>query len=470
MDEAIAEITALSQTQLRSLPPGITPPNILRFNASTVPILRLALSSAELTEQQLYDFGNSFLKTQLATVQGASVPLPYGGKQRQIMVDIDSRKLQAKNLAPTDVVNAITAQNLILPTGTTKIGPTEYSVGLNASPNTIEGLNDIPIRTGPNGTIYIKDVAHVRDGFQPQTNIVRLDGTRASLLTINKSGNASTLDIVARVKALLPTLHGLVPESLKIEPVADQSLFVRASVSGVLREAVIAAGLTALMVLLFLGSWRATLIIAISIPLSMLTSIVMLSAIGQTINIMTLGGLALAVGILVDDATVAIENISQNLEQGKELEQAILDGAQQIAVPTLVSTLSICIVFVPMFLLTGVAHYLFVPLAEAVVFAMLASYFFSRTLIPTLAKYLLRNHEHMGGDIDRRRVRAIPSCASTWVSSSASRPCATAIAAFSKRDSSIRGRFALIFLLCCLLSLGLAPFLGRDFFPRSMPA
>ncbi|SAL45265.1 acriflavin resistance protein [Caballeronia terrestris] len=465
VDEAIAEITALSQTQLRALPPGITPPNILRYNASTVPILRLALSSMELTEQQLYDFGNSFLKTQLATVQGASVPLPYGGKQRQIMVDIDSRKLQAKNLAPTDVVNAISAQNLILPTGTTKIGPTEYSVGLNASPNSIEGLNDIPIRTGPNGTIYIKDVAHVRDGFQPQTNIVRLDGTRASLLTINKSGNASTLDIVSRVKALLPTLKGLVPESLKIEPVADQSLFVRASVSGVLREAVIAAGLTALMVLLFLGSWRATLIIAISIPLSMLTSIVMLSAIGQTINIMTLGGLALAVGILVDDATVAIENISQNLEQGKELEQAILDGAQQIAVPTLVSTLAICIVFIPMFLLTGVAHYLFVPLAEAVVFAMLASYFFSRTLVPTLAKYLLRNHEHMGGDVEGMK--------------GSKNPFVRIHLGFERRFESVRhryrgfleaqlkhpGRFALIFLLCCLLSLGLAPFLGRDFFP-----
>ncbi|WP_250464610.1 MULTISPECIES: efflux RND transporter permease subunit [unclassified Caballeronia] len=465
VDEAIAEITALSQTQLRQLPQGITPPNILRFNASTVPILRLALSSSELTEQQLYDFGNSFLKTQLATVQGASVPLPYGGKQRQIMVDIDSRRLQAKNLAPTDVVNAISAQNLILPTGTTKIGPTEYQVGLNASPDTIEGLNDIPIRTGPGGTIYIRDVAHVRDGFQPQTNIVRLDGTRAALLTINKSGNASTLDIVSRVKNLLPTLRGMVPESLKIEPVADQSLFVRASVEGVLREAVIAAGLTALMVLLFLGSWRATLIIAISIPLSMLTSIVALSAIGQTINIMTLGGLALAVGILVDDATVAIENISQNLEEGKELEQAILDGAQQIAVPTLVSTLSICIVFIPMFLLTGVAHYLFVPLAEAVVFAMIASYFFSRTLVPTLAKYLLRNHEHMGGDVESMK--------------GSRNPFVRIHLGFERRFEAVRGRyraflearlahparFASLFLICCLLSLALAPFLGRDFFP-----
>jgi multidrug efflux pump subunit AcrB len=465
VDEAIAEITALSQTQLRSLPPGITPPNILRFNASTVPILRLALSSVELTEQQLYDFGNSFLKTQLATVQGASVPLPYGGKQRQIMVDIDSRKLQEKNLAPTDVVNAISAQNLILPTGTTKIGSTEYSVGLNASPNSIEGLNDIPIRTGPAGTIYIKDVAHVRDGFAPQTNIVRLDGTRASLLTINKSGNASTLDIVARIKNLLPTLRGMVPESLKIEPVADQSLFVRASVSGVLREAVIAAGLTALMVLLFLGSWRATLIIAISIPLSMLTSIVALSAIGQTINIMTLGGLALAVGILVDDATVAIENISQNLEQGKELEQAILDGAQQIAVPTLVSTLSICIVFIPMFLLTGVAHYLFVPMAEAVVFAMLASYFFSRTLIPTLAKYLLRNHEHMGGDVAAMQGSRNPFVRIHLAFERHFESIRTRYRGFLEARLAHPARFALVFLLCCLLSLGLAPWLGRDFFP-----
>jgi CzcA family heavy metal efflux pump len=465
VDEAIAEITALSQTQLRSLPPGITPPNILRFNASTVPILRLALSSSSLTEQQLYDYGNSFLKTQLATVQGASVPLPYGGKQRQIMVDIDSRKLQAKNLSPMDVVNAISVQNLILPTGTTKIGPTEYSVGLNASPGSIEGLNDIPIKTGPGGTIYIKDVAHVRDGFQPQTNIVRVDGTRAALLTVNKSGNASTLDIVSRVKELLPTLRGLVPDSLDIEPTSDQSLFVRAAISGVLREALIAAGLTALMVLLFLGSWRATLIIAVSIPLSMLASLVALAAIGQTINIMTLGGLALAVGILVDDATVAIENISQNLEQGKELEHAILDGAQQIAVPTLVSTLSICIVFIPMFLLTGVAHYLFVPLAEAVVFAMLASYFFSRTLIPTLAKYLLRGHQQMGGDVSRLK--------------GSRNPFVRIHVAFEHRFESVRkryrgvlearlanpGRFSLVFLLCCLLSFGLAPFLGRDFFP-----
>jgi len=463
ISEAVAEITALSQTQLRSLPPGITPPNILRFNASTVPILRLALSSDQLTEQELYDWGNNFLKTQLATVQGASVPLPYGGKQRQIMVDIDSRKLQAKNLSPMDVVNAITVQNLILPAGTTKIGSTEYQVGLNASPTSLAGLNDMPIRTGPNGTIYIKDVAQVRDGFQPQTNIVRVNGNRAALLTVNKSGNASTLDIVSRIKELLPTLHALVPDSLRIDPVSDQSLFVRASISGVLREALIAAGLTALMILLFLGSWRATLIIAVSIPLSMLTSITLLSVLGETINIMTLGGLALAVGILVDDATVTIENISHNLEQGKTLEHAILDGAQQIAVPTLVSTLSICIVFVPMFLLTGVAHYLFVPLAEAVVFAMLASYFFSRTLVPTMANYLLRyHHTAPGEEAPRSRnpfMRVHQNFERGFV------VVRNGYRNFLEARLAHPGRFAGIFLLCCALSFVLMPFLGRDFFP-----
>jgi len=463
ISEAVAEITALSQTQLRSLPPGTTPPNILRFNASTVPILRLALSSDQLTEQELYDWGNNFLKTQLATVQGASVPLPYGGKQRQIMVDIDSRKLQAKNLSPMDVVNAISAQNLILPTGTTKIGSTEYQVGMNASPTSLAGLNDMPIRTGPSGTIYIKDVAQVRDGFQPQTNIVRVNGNRASLLTVNKSGNTSTLDIISRIKELLPTLHALVPDSLRIDPVSDQSLFVRASISGVLREALIAAGLTALMILLFLGSWRATLIIAVSIPLSMLTSITLLSALGETINIMTLGGLALAVGILVDDATVTIENISHNLEQGKTLEHAILDGAQQIAVPTLVSTLSICIVFVPMFLLTGVAHYLFVPLAEAVVFAMLASYFFSRTLVPTLANYLLRHHHRPSGEEAPRSsnpfMRVHQSFERGFV------VVRDGYRNFLEARLAHPGRFAGIFLLCCALSFVLMPFLGRDFFP-----
>ncbi|SIT35102.1 Cobalt-zinc-cadmium resistance protein CzcA [Paraburkholderia piptadeniae] len=463
ISEALAQVTALSQSQLRSLPPGITPPFILRYNASTVPILRLSLSSPSLTEQELFDYGNNFLKTQLATVPGASAPLPYGGKQRQIMVDIDSRKLQERNLSPMDVVNSITAQNLIVPTGTAKIGSTEYSVQMNSSPDSLAGLNNIPIKSGPNGTIYIRDVAHVRDGYQPQTNIVRVNGQRASLLTINKSGNTSTLEIVDRIKNMMPALHNLVPESLNIDPVADQSLFVRASVQGVLREALIAACLTGLMILLFLGNWRATLIIAVSIPLSMITSIIALSALGETINIMTLGGLALAVGILVDDATVAIENISHQLEQGKNLEQAILDGAHQIAIPTLVSTLSICIVFVPMFLLTGVAHYLFIPLAEAVVFAMLASYFFSRTLVPTLAKYLLRYH-HRPADFHHTNTR---------------NPFMRIHLAFERGFANVRERyrdflvariarpgiFVTVFLLCCGLSLLLMPFLGRDFFP-----
>ncbi|MCX4163777.1 MULTISPECIES: efflux RND transporter permease subunit [Paraburkholderia] len=470
IEEALAEVTALSQTQLRSLPPGITPPNILRYNASTVPILRLSLSSASLTEQELFDFGNNFLKTQLATVPGASAPLPYGGKQRQIMVDIDTRKLQERNLSPMDVVNAISAQNLILPSGTAKIGSTEYSVEMNASPDTLAGLNDIPIRTTDAGTVYIRDVAHVRDGFQPQTNIVRVNGQRAALLTINKSGNTSTLEIVDRIKQMMPVLHNLVPASLNIDPVADQSLFVRASVQGVLREALIAACLTGLMILLFLGNWRATLIIAVSIPLSMITSVIALSALGETINIMTLGGLALAVGILVDDATVAIENVSHQLEQGKNLEQAILDGAHQIAIPTLVSTLSICIVFVPMFLLSGVAHYLFIPLAEAVVFAMLASYFFSRTLVPTLAKYLLRHHHRV----------ADPHHAGGTNAGTSRNPFMRVHLAFEGGFARLRERyrtflvarverpgvFVVVFLLCCGLSLLLIPFLGRDFFPQ----
>ena len=466
VQEALAEVTALSQAQLRSLPPGITPPFILRYNASTVPILRLSLSSPQLTEQELFDYGNNFLKTQLATVPGASAPLPYGGKQRQIMVDIDQRALQQHNLSPMDVVNAISAQNLILPSGTAKIGAAEYSVLMNASPDTIAGLNDIPVKTTAAGTIYIRDVAHVRDGFVPQTNIVRVNGQRASLLTINKSGNTSTLEIVDRIKAMMPALRNLVPPSMSIDPVADQSLFVRAAVQGVLREALIAAALTALMILLFLGNWRATLIIAISIPLSMITSIIVLSALGETINIMTLGGLALAVGILVDDATVAIENISQQLEQGKTLEQAILDGAHQIAIPTLVSTLSICIVFVPMFLLTGVAHYLFIPLAEAVVFAMLASYFFSRTLVPTLAKYLLRYH-HKSADLHHQHAGT-------------RNPFMRVHLAFERGFERMRVRyraflaarvahpvwFVTAFLACCGLSLLLLPFLGRDFFPQ----
>src|SRR6195256_4826459 len=393
IEKAIAQITAISQTQLRQLPPGTTPPLVITYNASTVPILQLALSGQKLSEQQLFDYGTNFIRTRLVTIPGAAIPYPYGGKQRQVQVDLDTNALQAKGLSPNDVVNAISAQNLILPSGTSKIGQFEYDVDLNGSPQTVAELNDLPIKRVGSTTVYIRDVAFVRDGFPPQTNIVRVDGQRASLLTIQKTGNASTLDIISGVKALLPRIKAQVPPELQIKPLADQSLFVRASIDGVVKEGLIAACLTGIMILIFLGSWRSTVIIAVSIPLSILTSIIILSALGETINIMTLGGLALAVGILVDDATVAIENINRYLEDGEKLEPAILEGAAQIAVPAFVSTISICIVFVPMFFLTGVAKYLFVPLAEAVVFAMLASYLLSRTLVPTMTKYLLKEHK-----------------------------------------------------------------------------
>src|SRR6202167_3899157 len=390
---AVAQTTAVSQTILRTLPQGTTPPLVITYNASTVPILQLALSGPGLSEQQLGDIGLNFLRTGLVTIPGVAVPYPYGGKQRQVQVDLDTSALQSKGLSPLDVVNTLALQNLILPAGTTKIGPFEYQVDMNGAPTTVNELNDLPIKTVGTSTIYIHDVAHVRDGFPPQTNIVNVDGSRASLMSIQKNGDASTLDIISGIKALLPQIAAGLPPQLVIKPLSDQSIFVLASIKGVVREAIIAACLTGLMILVFLGSWRSTLIIAVSIPLSILTSIIVLSALGETINIMTLGGLALAVGILVDDATVEIENINRNLAQGKEIVQAILDGASQIAVPALVSTLAICIVFVPMFLLSGVAKYLFVPLAEAVVFAMLASYLLSRTLVPTMAKYLLKAHE-----------------------------------------------------------------------------
>ena len=392
IEQALSEIGAESAAQVRLLPPGTQPPLMLAYNASTVPILQLALSSRTLPEQTLYDQGSNFIRTQLATVQGAAVPLPFGGKVRQVMVDIDSQALQAHGLAPIDVVNAINAQSLILPAGTAKIGALEYNVDMNGSPATIAGLNDLPIRNTPAGMVFIRDVAHVRDGFAPQTNIVRQDGGRAALLQVDKSGNASTLDIVANVKALLPKIQASLPAGLNVQTLADQSVFVSAAVSGVIREALMAAGLASLMILLFLGSWRSTLIIATTIPLSILASVVTLSAIGQTINIMTLGGLALAVGILVDNGTVAIENINHRLETGEPVEQAVLQAIGQIAAPLLVSTLAICVVLIPMFLLTGVARYLFVPLAEAVIFAMLASYFFSLTILPVLARYLLARH------------------------------------------------------------------------------
>src|ERR1700689_162467 len=397
-----AQITGVSQTLLRAAPPGTTPPFILAYNASTVPILQLALSSEQLSEVQIFDLGANIIRPALATVQGASMPFPYGGLQRQIQVDLDPDALRAKNLSGADVNAAIASQNLILPAGTQKIGGLEYFVQLNANPATVAELNDIPVTTRDGSVIYVHDVAHVRDGYPPQTNMVRRDGHRAVLLSVLKVGSASTLDIIKTIKAKLPQIRDTLPPGLDIQTIGDQSLFVRAAIDGVVREAVIAAALTALMIRLFLGSWRSTIIIAISIPLSILASIICLSALGETINIMTLGGLALAVGILVDDATVTIENINYHLEQGKDVETAILDGAHQIALPALVSTLSICIVFVPMFLLAGIAKFLFIPLAEAVVFAMLASYLLSRTLVPTLAKFWLKAHDKEGHKQPRR--------------------------------------------------------------------
>jgi CzcA family heavy metal efflux pump len=462
---ALAQTTAIAQTILKSLPPGTTPPLVAIFSASTVPVIQIGLTSDSLSEQQLFDFGNNFIRTQLATVQGAALPFPYGGKQRLVSVDIDSAALQSKGLSPVDIVNAINQQNLILPTGTVKLGSLEYLVEMNGSPLTMEGLNDLPIKTVNGATIYMKDVAHVRDGFSPQTNVVRVNGQRGVLMATYKTGGASTLDIVDRVKQVLQNYAPSLPESLRVSTFFDQSLFVRASIQGVLREALIAACLTAAMILVFLGNWKSTLIIAVSIPLSILVSILILSALGETINIMTLGGLALAVGILVDDATVEIENINRNLAMGKETIQAILDGAQQIAVPAFVSTLCICIVFLPMFFLSGVAKFLFVPLAEAVIFAMLASYGWSRTIVPTMAMYLLSSadeykpEEHVGEKqgLFRRYQQGFER-------------------AFERfREGYRHGLeatldwpkfFGACFLAFCLLSVGLVAFLGRDFFPK----
>ncbi len=390
---SFAQITGVSQTQLRAAPPGTTPPFILAYNASSVPILQLALSSQNLSEAQLFDQGNNIIRTALATVPGASMPYPYGGLQRQVQVDLDPDALRAQGLSGSDVTAAIAAQNLIIPAGTEKIGGREYFIAVNSNPRTVEELNELPVTSRNGSVIYVRDVAHVRDGYPPQTNIVRRDGHRGVLMSVLKTGSASTLDIIKDIKGRMPRIRNSLPDGFHIDLIGDQSVFVRAAISGVVREAVIAAALTALMILLFLGSWRSTVIIAISIPLSILASIICLSALGETINIMTLGGLALAVGILVDDATVTIENINWHLEHGEDVEAAILNGAHEIAVPALVSTLAICIVFVPMFMLAGIARFLFVPLAEAVVFAMLASYALSRTLIPTLGKYWLQRHD-----------------------------------------------------------------------------
>ncbi|HWE99069.1 MAG TPA: efflux RND transporter permease subunit [Caulobacteraceae bacterium] len=469
---ATAQVTSISQTVLKQMPPGITPPTILNYNASTVPILQLALSSPQLGEQKLFDLGQNFIRPGLATVQGAAIPSPYGGKVRQIQIDIDPGALQAKGLSAQDIETAIAAQNQIVPAGTTKIGDFEYNIKLNNSPEAIAALNDLPVKTINGATIYIRDVAYVHDGAPPQLNVVRVDGRRSVLMTVLKSGETSTLAIVAGVKALLPKIAATLPPSMKIIPLSDQSLFVKAAVSGVVREGVIAAALTSLMILVFLGSWRSTLIIAVSIPLAVLCSITALSAIGQTLNVMTLGGLALAVGILVDDATVTIENINYHLELGKSVQTAIMDGAQQIVTPAFVSLLCICIVFVPMFFLPGVSGFLFVPMAEAVVFAMIASFILSRTLVPTLANLLLKAHHGAERDIMQRHDAQAGRPRSR-------NPLVRFQHAFEQgfeavRDSyrdllqlalEHRGRFIAGFLLVVALSFGLAPFLGRNFFP-----
>jgi multidrug efflux pump subunit AcrB len=465
LDRAISQITASSQTQLKQLAPGTTPPLIIAYSASNVPILQMALSGQGLSEQQLNDYALNFIRTQLVTVPGAAVPYPYGGKQRQVQVDLNPTALQSKGLSALDVVNAVSQQNLILPTGTSKIGGKEYDVDIpNAAPQTMEELNRIPIKTVDDTTIYMKDVAWVRDGFPPQTNIVRVNGQRSVLLTVQKAGDASTLSVISGIKALLPQIAATVPPQLKMEPLADQSIFVKGAISGVVREALIAACLTAVMILVFLGNWRSTLIIATSIPLAILTSLIVLGAIGETINIMTLGGLALAVGILVDDATVEVENINRNreAEPDRDMDEVVLESASQIAVPAFVSTLSICIVFAPMFLLSGVARYLFLPLAEAVVFAMLASYVLSRTIVPTMAKYLLR-HEKLRNPAERSRNPLVRMQQHFEAGFEKFRDNYHRILAVVLRH---RKAFLLSFVAACLVSLVvLIPWLGQDFFP-----
>ena len=455
---ANSQVTAVSQTILRTLPAGITPPLVLNYNASTVPIIQLALAGAGMSEQTLSDLGTNFIRTQLITVPGAALPLPYGGKTRQVQIDLDPAALQARGLSGEDVAIALASQNLVLPAGTQKIGKFEYSLQLNSAPDAIEGLGDLPVKVVNGATIYIRDVAHVRDGNPPQTNIVHVDGARSVLLTVEKSGANSTLAIISGIKEKLAEIKAGLPDSLVVRPIGDQSIFVTSAISGVVRESVIAAALTSLMILLFLGSWRSTLIIATSIPLSILGSIATLSLLGETLNIMTLGGLALAVGILVDDATVTIENINWHLEQGKPVEPAILDGAHQIATPAFVSTLCICIAFVPLFFLPGIAKFLFVPLGEAVIFAMIFSFILSRTLVPTMAKYLLRRKGETpptgrfarwqqafeaGFERTRVRYRGLLELALTH-----------------------RTRFIAAFLAFVLASFALVPALGRNFFPE----
>ncbi len=461
---AVAQVDAIDQAMLRAMPPGINPPFMIQYNAASVPVLQLGLSGQGLNEQQLNDLAMNNIRTQLATVEGAQTPFPYGGKVRQIQVDIDLAALQSKGLSAADVVNAVSAQNLIVPTGTIKIDRFEYIVESNSAPSVVEELNNLPIRAVNGTVIYIRDVAHVRDGYPPQTNIVRVDGRRAVLMSILKTGSASTLDIISGVRDKLAMVKGQLPPTLRINPLSDQSIFVRSAIDGVVREAIIAACLTAIMILVFLGSWRSTIIIAVSIPLSILCSLIVLAILHETINIMTLGGMALAVGILVDDATVAIENINRNLESGKELEQSILDGSAQIAVPALVSTLSICIVFVPMFFLSGVARYLFVPMAEAVVFAMLASYLLSRTLVPTMAKYML--HEHDDASEARKRASRNPFTLFQVAFETGFERFRRFYLGLLTLCVDHARAFLIVFLAFAVVSVGaLGPWLGQDFFP-----
>ena len=464
INAALAQVNGMSQTVLKQMPPGITPPLILSFNASSVPILQLALSSPQMSETQVYDSALNFIRPALAPVPGATLPLPFGGKVRQVQADLNQRALHQYGVSANDVIGALSLQNLITPVGTQKIGSYEYTVNLNDSPKAIDAFNNLPIKTVNGTVIYMRDVAYVHDGNPPQTNAVRVNGASAVLLTVMKAGVSSTLDIINNVKALLPTISKTLPSSLKLTPVGDQSVYVTDAVSSVVKEGVIAAVLTGMMILLFLGSWRSTLIITLSIPLAILAALTGLSLLGETINVMTLGGLALAVGILVDDATVTIENINWHMEQGKAIEPAILDGARQIVVPATVSLLCICIAFVPMFGLGGVAGYLFRPLAEAVILALAASYVLSRTLVPTMANYLLRNQQHHPGG------EGVPPSRN---------PFTRFQCGFERVFENVRARYRGLLLLCLgnrvkviagflivsILSFGLAPYLGQDFFP-----
>ena len=479
LDLAMSQVTAAAQAMLRTMPPGMTPPFILVYSASDVPIVQLSLSSDKLSEQELFDEGANFLRGGLVTVPGAEIPWPYGGKQRTIMVDLQPDKLYAWGLAPLDVSNAVAAQNLIIPAGLAKIGSQEYPVKINSSPEAVAALNDLPIKTVNGATVYIRDVAHVRDGFLPQHSMVHVDGKRGTLLSIYKSGKASTLDVVKQIREHLPGVLATMSKDLKVTPIFDQSVFVRASVVGVVMEASIAAMLTALMILLFLGSLRSTVIVCISIPLSVAVSVIILGFLGETLNVMTLGGMALAVGILVDDATVEIENIHRNLHQGKRLVQAILDGAQQIAVPAFVSTLCICIVFVPVVFLTGAARSLFTPLAMAVVFAMLTSYLLSRTLIPTMVHYMLAGEVKLFGgreEGEEHRHRKNPFIRGL---EAVERPIWRLHQTFNRQFEKLRRVYggllamalehrvfvATTFALFVIGSCGLYPLIGRDFFP-----